>query len=102
MDAIVRGWFGERYHRHYFDEKTGALPEHPDTGPGSVVFGHFNRARGFGVEHHYPEVQQFVTVLRDPFEMAVSGYFYTRKMRAAWKDASNLPPLQDKIYPTIS
>jgi len=31
------------------------------------------------VKDYYPEVDQFITVLRDPFEQALSHYFYVKK-----------------------
>lgn len=43
------------------------------------IYGHFNRYRGIGVKKYYPHVKQFITILRDPFERAVSEYFYLRK-----------------------
>ena len=49
-----------------------------------VLHGHFNKLRGFGVEDYYPEVKQFITILRDPFELELSKYFYIRKNRIDW------------------
>ncbi len=49
-------------------------PENP-----VCVYGHFNRDRGFGVESSYPNVRQFVTILRDPFEQVVSAYYWRRR-----------------------
>ncbi|HPR05045.1 MAG TPA: sulfotransferase family 2 domain-containing protein [Denitromonas sp.] len=94
---IFEGWYGGNLLLHYFDEVTGSMPEVHDLSRGSVggesvvVYGHFNRVRGFGVEEYYPEVNQFVTIVRDPFDRAVSTYFYLRKMAADYKDKSNLP-----------
>jgi hypothetical protein len=31
------------------------------------------------VRDHYPQVKQFITVLRDPFETAVSNYFFLKR-----------------------
>jgi len=45
-----------------------------------LVYGHFNRDHGFGVEQYYPEVNQFMTMLRDPFEAAISMYYFHRKV----------------------
>jgi len=55
------------------------------------IYGHFNRRRNFGIEHYYPEVDQFITILRDPFEKAVSGYFYMRKNSANIADQTRVP-----------
>ena len=62
-----------------------------DPGRPLAIYGHFNRLRRFGVEHYYPEVTQFVTILRDPFELAVSNYFFIRKNGASWKDQARVP-----------
>ncbi len=91
MREVFRDWFGARLVLHYFDERTGTAPPRQGASDGvqgnaaPVVFGHFNRRRGFGVEDRFPEAGQFVTVLRDPFEAAISGYFYLRRVGADWK-----------------
>jgi hypothetical protein len=46
--------------------------------PGVCIHGHFNFRRGFGIKHYYPEVDQFFTILRDPFERQISSYFYAK------------------------
>lgn len=93
---IVMRWFGPGYIPHYYDERAGVRPErdvrfdnHGDTPV--CVYGHFNRHRGFGVEDNYPDAKQFVTILRDPFEMAISEYYFTRKVGHDWKDQSRVP-----------
>lgn len=84
---ILAGWFGSGFHDHYQDERTGTPPPvHPLWDEGGVprqqhpvcVHGHFNAARGIGVEQYYPHADQLVTVLRDPFEVRVSNYFFVR------------------------
>jgi len=56
-----------------------------------VLHGHFNKLRGFGTEDYYPGATQFITILRDPFELAISGYFYLKKNGSDWKDKSRIP-----------
>ena len=94
---VLMEWFGSKLLLHYYSEATGEMPPkydltslHSKEGP-VVVYGHFNRKRNFGVEHYYPEVKQFITILRDPFEMCVSGYFFMRERGVAWKDQSRIP-----------
>lgn len=94
---VVMEWFDAGYLPHYYDERTGTPPErdarfdrHSADAP-VCVYGHFNRTRGFGVEHTYPDGRQFITILRDPFEMAVSQYYFIRKAGAGWKDQSRVP-----------
>lgn len=84
---VFQQWYGDAMVRNYYDERTGRPPSRPDgdaRGP-RVVFGHFNRDRGFGVEDLYPEARQFLTILRDPFEMALSNYHYLRRTADDWK-----------------
>ena len=94
---IFSGWFGSRLVHHYFDEAAGRPPQrddrfdHHDRGAPVCVYGHFNRSRAFGVDDTYPDAAQFVTLLRDPFEMACSHYFYVRKVGANWKDRGRVP-----------
>lgn len=42
----------------------------------ACVYGHFNPNESFGIQDLYPDAKQFVTILRDPFNRAVSGYYY--------------------------
>jgi len=83
---IVRAWFPNNFKLHYYDHINATMPRKLNLlwlrrikGP-LVIYGHFNRERGFGVEDYYPGVRQFMTILRDPFEAAVSGYFFSRKV----------------------
>lgn len=105
---IMKSWFPNRVYRHYYDEAAGGMPqllplktaEFMKNPP--VIYGHFNRLRGFGIEDYYPDVSQFVTILRDPFEVAISNYFFVRKVSKNWKDKSRVPTesLEDYIKST--
>lgn len=94
---VVERWFPDRFVQHYYNEASGEMPDllplksakFLNTPP--IIYGHFNKHRGFGVEDYYPEVSQFVTILRDPFEVAISHYFYTRKASKNWRDKSRVP-----------
>lgn len=94
---VVMDWFGAGYVPHYYDERTATPPardarfvNHSAAAP-VCVYGHFNRLRGFGVQDGYPDARQFVTILRDPFEMAISEYYFIRKTGTNWKDRSRVP-----------
>jgi hypothetical protein len=97
VQLLFRDWFGARLHLHYYHEPSGTPPQVLDAAALAdpvqppVIFGHFNRHRGFGVEHSYPGVRQFATILRDPFETAVSAYFFTRTVAHRWKDKPEIP-----------
>ncbi|MBN1224487.1 MAG: sulfotransferase family 2 domain-containing protein [Candidatus Aminicenantes bacterium] len=72
---ILRMWFKDNFRPHYLQLR-GVPPPRHDLEPGICIHGHFNRAKGIGVPDYYPAVSQFITVLRDPLEAAVSNYFY--------------------------
>ena len=48
-------------------------------GEPKLIFGHFSRSSGLAVEHSYPQVRQYISMLRDPLELSVSFYRYTRR-----------------------
>ena len=77
---VLQPWFGDRLYLHYLDERTNTLPPVYDAGPGSCIHGHFNHTRGCGVATCYPGIRQQITVLRDPFELHLSNYFYVRRL----------------------
>lgn len=94
---IFRSWFKNNFHRHYYNENEGLPPKKINLNdlhsPGNplVLHGHFNKLRGFGVEDYYPEIDQFITILRDPFELSISHYFFVKKQSRTWKDQSRVP-----------
>jgi hypothetical protein len=75
LRRILEQWFGNRFFIHYFQQYNALPPKHP-LQPGICIHGHFDRTREFGVMHYYPEVDQFIAVLRDPLEAALSNYFF--------------------------
>lgn len=85
LREVMFQWFEGRSYGHYFNAAEQKMPPRRDLaalsvdGMGPLIYGHFNRARGFGVDQYYPQVRQFTTILRDPLEMHVSAYFYIRK-----------------------
>ena len=94
---MFQSWFQNNFHRHYFNETEGTKPVkidlqslHSYENP-LILHGHFNKLRGFGVEDYYPEIDQFITILRDPFELMISHYFFVRKAGRNWKDQSRVP-----------
>lgn len=75
---ILEKWFGADLYFHYFDEINNKMPEKHRLQPGMCIHGHFNMRRNFGIEHYYPGADQFITFLRDPFEIVVSRYFFEK------------------------
>ena len=94
VKEIYKKWYGDNLLFHYSNGIT--MPEkyelsslHTAENP-TFVYGHFNGAKKFGIEDYYPEVDQFITVLREPFEIAVSGFFYVKKTNPEWRERLNL------------
>ncbi|GAB4343811.1 MAG: hypothetical protein Kow0089_19900 [Desulfobulbaceae bacterium] len=87
---VLQAWFGKGYRRHYYDEIRNRPPVRHDLyrrgifrrkfRKGICIHGHFNRERGIGVAEYYPEVDQFITILRDPFELHLSNYFFVKRL----------------------
>ena len=75
---VLESWFGERLLFHYFQVRNALPPKYP-LQAGICIHGHFNAARGFGVNAYYPEADQLLTVLRDPLEMHISNYFFWKR-----------------------
>jgi len=71
--------FPGKLHRHYFDEAKNRMPEKHKWQVDSCIHGHFNKTRGFGIQDYYPQARQFITILRDPFEVLVSRYYYEKQ-----------------------
>lgn len=115
---VLSKWFGDRFYLHHSDQSTGAKPVRHDLSigvpkrrrwllqkpypPRVCVHGHFNHDEGYGVLDYYPDARQFVTMLRDPFDIALSIYFFSkargdkriiagkpRPMRAEFPDLSS-------------
>jgi hypothetical protein len=89
---VFERWFGDGLRRHYPDPLTGDLPLIASPPPGSCVFGHFHEGHGHGASTRYPGVEQFMTILRDPFDAMVSRYYYVRQIGRDWPETP--PPLR--------
>jgi len=96
-EKIFSAWFGSGFLRHYYDEANAVMPQKHDVfsmhtrQTPILLYGHFNRLRGFGIQDYYPTINQFITILRDPFELMLSSYFFIRKVSGNWKDQSRIP-----------
>ena len=96
VKTIVRDWYPDQFHHHYIDESAGRMPVRlppdrlADTGSPPLIYGHFNRDRGAGIDDYYPGVSQFVSILRDPFDMTVSAIYYWRSVTVPDADLSTI------------
>jgi len=91
---VLGQWFGKDLYFHYYDEIKNKFPERHRLLPGVCIHGHFNKKRNFGIQDYYPEADQFITFLRDPFEILVSRYFFVKKRYAEGRSFLAGNPLQ--------
>jgi len=88
LSEVLRAWFKNGFRLHYHNEKrnipppryklyTGFFRKKPHHG--LCIHGHFNNNRGNGTREYYPEVDQMISVMRDPFDLHLSTYFYVRR-----------------------
>jgi len=79
--SVLRLWFETGLKDHYFNEVSCEMPIKHDLNSEHriCIHGHFNKERGFGIRDYYPDVKQFITMLRDPFEVTISNYFYIKR-----------------------
>jgi hypothetical protein len=88
---IFNKWFGANVLLHYRNGGVDLPPHHdlvnpPDHGKPILIYGHFNRDRGFGIDTYYPEVTQCVTILREPWERVISAYFFKKQHAERFPD----------------
>lgn len=82
VDSVLKKWFRKNFLRHGFIKQNKWYRSTPyDLRPGICISGHFSRRRNGGVQFLYPEVDQFITFLREPFEAQLSQYFFWKKKR---------------------
>lgn len=84
--AALEAWFPGRLYRHYPASKR-RLRLAPWS-PGVCVHGHFNVDIGRGVFDSYPRADQFITLLRDPFDRFVSLWRHLQRAEEAGRPLS--------------
>ena len=80
LNDILQGWFGQNYYRHYRNPSTGELPTRYNLSHASCIHGHFNKDEGHGVDMYYPHCKQFITFMREPYEIALSYHFFVKSL----------------------
>lgn len=96
---VFKVWFGRKLYRHYYGGGKKKMPRtvrlrkffSEQYRHDLCIYGHFDTRNGTGVEAYYPEADQFVSVLREPFENAVSNYFHRRRLIENSKDTHKRP-----------
>mmetsp|Transcript_29208 Transcript_29208/g.76476 ORF Transcript_29208/g.76476 Transcript_29208/m.76476 type:complete len:115 (+) Transcript_29208:60-404(+) len=85
---LLKSTFNESVILHYRDEPNKLNPspiskskaEHIINKFGfCIIYGHFNLKRRFGIQDNVSWANQFITILRDPFEQYVSAFKYSKK-----------------------
>lgn len=84
---LLREWFGSGYHKLNQDETQDTLLPRIATQDADghwladvhCIHGHFDNGRGYGLPYYYPEINQYFTILRDPFDIAVSMFFFCKQ-----------------------
>ena len=71
-----------RFLPHYPDINRNLPPDWNE--PGVLIHGHFQRFKGEAIETACPGSDQFITVLRDPFDILISSYYYGLRKRLPW------------------
>lgn len=90
VNKVLRHWFGDRFLRHGFNKNNRWYRSEPyDPRPGFCISGHFNWLGDRGIHHLYPRSRQFISFIRDPFEIALSQYFF-RKKKGREKDCPSV------------
>jgi hypothetical protein len=84
---LLARWFYEGYHKLNQDESKDVLLPRIATQDEQgnwlpkvqCIHAHFNHGRGYGLPYYFPEVKQYLTMMRDPFDVAVSMYFFAKR-----------------------
>lgn len=88
---LLRNWFGEGYRHPHVNEqcegttlpKLDVLLEDGSFDPEiKCIHAHFDHGRGYGLPSQFPEVNQYFTIVRDPFDIVVSMYFFAKAKSA--------------------
>lgn len=104
---VLKSWFKRRYQIHYPNEKRNKPPKKHNLytnffgqkrRSGLCIHGHFNNDRGNGPNDYYPEADQLITILRDPFDLHLSTYFFVKR---AYKEKQGGEFRNGKLHPII-
>lgn len=107
---LLKHWFGSGYHKLNQDETRDIVLPRVDTRDSEgnwlenvkCIHGHFNHGRGYGLPYFYPEVNQYFTILRDPFDLICSMYFFVkgRSIRGEFWFRGEQVDIRDE-FPTV-
>ncbi len=107
---VLRHWFRGHYYHTFTEDRVGLPMKHVATRDGSgqwdrnvkCIHAHFDHRRGYGLPYFYPEVQQYATIFRDPFDIVVSMYFFAKgKAKTGNFFHEGIPIEFCKYYPNL-
>lgn len=78
----------------YYPEVGMSLPEDWNA-PRIIIHGHFVRWKGQPVEEICPAADQYTTVVREPFNTMISGYFYGLQNNYGWATGQSIDSFLD-------
>ncbi len=86
MKRVLAQWFGDSYHKvnqqqnsRFGMKKLPTQNEQGDWLPDvRCIHAHFHHGHGFGLPYFYPEIDQYISIMRDPFDLMVSMYFFIK------------------------
>jgi len=89
FERILKQWFGPYLFLHYYNPEHNLMPKLHSLKHrlffwrykyGVCIHGHFNHRRNYGVLDYYPYIKQYISIVRDPFDLHVSNYFFSKKL----------------------
>ncbi len=108
--ALLSRWFGPSFHKLNQDETRDQLLPRIATQDAAgnwlpdvrCLQGHFNHWRGYGLPYYYPEIQQYFSIIRDPFDTVVSMYFFFKRRSLQGRFLFRGEPVDIRThYPTL-
>ncbi len=89
INALVSGC-KETHNLIFFYPDEGMLLPDNLKKPNTIIHGHFIRSRGMSVETVCPGETQYITILREPFDLCVSLYYYGIREGLEWANGKTL------------
>ena len=88
---LLRRWYRDGYHHPHVNEKEQgtqlprvSLRDEQGNWRNDIqcIHAHFDHGRGYGLPHQFPDVDQYFSFMRDPFDIVVSMYFFAKRKSA--------------------